>query len=108
MTESYAGQGETSAIRARVAAVVTAKTEPHRKFKHMEELTGVKAASWKAVCEGRQRANEEHFEAIGVAWPEYSLWLLTGKAQSEIRQTSPELDQLKILQKSLGKDRNDQ
>lgn len=103
MTESYAGQGETSAIRARVAAVVTAKTELHRKFKHMEELTGVKAASWKAVCEGRQRANEEHFEAIGVAWPEYSLWLLTGRTQPEAGQTSPELEQLKTLQENLGK-----
>jgi len=81
--------------------VVTAKTEPHRKFKHMEELTGVKAASWKAVCEGRQRANEEHFEAIGVAWPEYSLWLLTGKTQLELGLTSPELEQLDKLQKSL-------
>ena len=107
MTESYAGQGETSAIRARVAAVVTAKTELHRKFKHMEELTGVKAASWKAVCEGRQRANEEHFEAIGVAWPEYSLWLLTGTAQLAVEQTSPELEQLNALQKSLGKSSSD-
>lgn len=104
MTESYAGQGETSAIRARVAAVVTAKTEPHRKFKHMEELTGVKAASWKAVCEGRQRANEEHFEAIGHCWPEYSLWLMVGKARPEMGQTSPEIEQLMILQKSLGKE----
>lgn len=104
MTESYAGQGETSAIRARVAAVVTAKTEPHRKFKHMEELTGVKAASWKAVCEGRQRANEEHFEAIGAVWPEYSVWLLTGKAKSEVEQTSPQQEQLRKLQKNLEKD----
>lgn len=102
MTESYAGQGETSAIRARVAAVVTAKTEPHRKFKHMEELTGVKAASWKAVCEGRQRANEEHFEAIGRCWPEYSLWLLTGQTQIKIIQTSPELEQLHIIQKNIN------
>ncbi len=91
------GQEETSAIRARVAAVVTAKTEPHRKFKHMEELTGVKAASWKAVCEGRQRANEEHFEAIGRCWPEYVLWLLTGNPQSPIKQTSPKLEQLHLL-----------
>lgn len=102
MTESYEGQGETSAIRARVAAVVTAKTEPHRKFKHMEELTGVKAASWKAVCEGRQRANEEHFCAIGAAWPQYSLWLLTGKAQFEVDQTSPDLEQFRMLQNSIN------
>ncbi len=84
-----------------MAAVVTAKTEPHRKFKHMEELTGVKAASWKAVCEGRQRANEEHFEAIGAAWPEYSLWLLTGKIKARIEQTSPELQQLEYLKNYL-------
>ncbi|TLN00491.1 DNA-binding protein [bacterium] len=69
----------------------------------MEELTGVKAASWKAVCEGRQRANEEHFEAIGAVWPEYSLWLLTGKARPEAGQTSPELEQLKALQQNLTK-----
>lgn len=99
MTESYVGQEETSAIRARVAAVVTAKTEPHRKFKHMEELTGVKAASWKAVCEGRQRANEEHFEAIGRCWPEYSLWLLTGNTRPEFGETSPELEQFVSLEK---------
>lgn len=98
MTESYAGQGGTSAIRARVAAVVTAKTEPHRKFKHMEELTGVKAASWKAVCEGRQRANEEHFEAIGKCWPEYSIWLMTGVVVSGVKQSSPVLEQISLLQ----------
>lgn len=103
MTQSYAGQGETSAIRARVAAVVTAKTEPHRKFKHMEELTGVKAASWKAVCEGRQRANEEHFAAIGMCWPEYSLWVLTGETRLGIVQVSPDLEQLEKLRINLSR-----
>jgi len=101
MTKSYVGQEETSAIRARVAAVVTAKTEPHRKFKHMEELTGVKAASWKAVCEGRQRANEEHFEAIGRCWPEYSLWLLTSRPQLHVEQTCPELEKIQFLQEQM-------
>jgi hypothetical protein len=80
-----------------------AKTDSHRKFKHMEELTGVKAASWKAICEGRMRANEEHLEAIGNLWPEYSLWLLTGKVDPRAGQTSPELEQLEELQKAVGK-----
>lgn len=103
MTMPFFCQAKYSLMRDKISAVVTAKTDPHRKFKHMEELTGVKAASWKAICEGRQRANEEHLEAIGRLWPEYSLWLLTGKVVPESGQTSPELEQLEELKKAVGK-----
>lgn len=88
-------------MRERILAVVAAKTEPHRKFKQLEELTGVKAASWKAVCEGRQRANEEHLTAITSRWPEYSLWLLTGRVAPEDGQISPEVEQFQVLEKRL-------
>ncbi|MBA3998743.1 MAG: DNA-binding protein [Candidatus Accumulibacter sp.] len=93
-------------MRTRITAVVAAKTDAHRKYKQMEELTGVKAASWKAICEGRQRANEEHLSAIARCWPGYALWLLTGRTQAEAGQTSPELEQLEALQRSLGGQRD--
>ncbi|AEV26474.1 hypothetical protein Dsui_2103 [Azospira oryzae PS] len=83
--------------------VVAAKTNPLRKYKELEEMTGINATSWRDVCLERKRATAEHLEAIGRLWPEYSLWLLTGRTQSESGQTSPELEQLKLLQENLGK-----
>ncbi len=88
--------------------VVAAKTNPLRKYKELEEMTGINATSWRDVCLERKRATAEHLEAIGRLWPEYSLWLLTGRTQSESGQTSPELEQLKILQQSLTKSYSNQ
>ncbi len=88
--------------------VVAAKTNPLRKYKELEEMTGINATSWRDVCLERKRATAEHLEAIGRLWPEYSLWLLTGKTQPEAGQTSPELEQLKILQQSLTKSYSNQ
>ncbi|WP_043798058.1 hypothetical protein ACLSSQ_11235 [Azospira sp. APE16] len=87
----------------RLLMVVAAKTNPLRKYKELEEMTGINATSWRDVCLERKRATAEHLEAIGRLWPEYSLWLLTGRTQSESGQTSPELEQLKLLQENLGK-----
>jgi hypothetical protein len=83
--------------------VVGRKTDPHRKYKELEELTGISATSWRDVCIGKKRPSGEHLSALATAWPEYSLWLLTGNTNVKGGQTSPEIEQLEELQKTVGK-----
>ncbi len=83
--------------------VVAAKTNPLRKYKELEEMTGINATSWRDVCLERKRATAEHLEAIGRLWPEYSLWLLTGKIRPEAGQVSPAFEQLENLKSNLEK-----
>ncbi|MDI3325396.1 hypothetical protein QKW35_13520 [Pontibacterium granulatum] len=60
-----------------------------KKYKEFEELTGIKSGTWKSVCHGVQRVNEDHIKAIEEHWPEYVFWLVTGKTMPEVGQTSP-------------------
>lgn len=43
-----------------------------RRFKEMERVTGVSAKTWNNISAGRQKANQEHIEALGKAFPQYA------------------------------------
>jgi transcriptional regulator with XRE-family HTH domain len=62
----------------RLRAVVESHTESHRRFKELEEKTGLKAASWQNFWNGRQRPTWEMIELASKAWPQYAFWISTG------------------------------
>ena len=90
-------------MRERILEIVNSCVRPTRKFKDLEKLTGVKARSWQNLCIGRQRANEEHIEAIGRVWPQYAFWLVTGKTDESNGHTSPILERIQRDLQKVGK-----
>lgn len=91
-------------MRERILEIIDAVTEPHRKFRHFEELTGIKAQKWQNFGQGKQRANDEMIEAIGQAFPKYAYWLVTGKTDEEHGHTSPVLERIQRDLRTAGRD----
>jgi hypothetical protein len=56
-------------MKEQILEIIEQETESHRKFKRFEELTGIGAAKWQNLGQGKQRANDEMIEAIGKRWP---------------------------------------
>lgn len=81
-------------MRDRVEELIDFVAGGHRRFKRMEELTGVKSDSWKNTCRNQQRVTQEMVEAIGAVWPQYAYWLVTGKTDEEHGHTSPIRDRI--------------
>jgi hypothetical protein len=82
-------------MKERILQVIDRVTDPHRRFKHFEELTGIGATKWQNLGQGKQRANEEMIEAIGKRWPQYAYWLVTGQTDESHGHTSPILERIK-------------
>ncbi|MBU3068787.1 helix-turn-helix domain-containing protein [Aestuariicella sp. G3-2] len=59
------------------------------KNKDFEQKTGIKKETVRAICNNRQRINEEHIQAIAAAFPEYKHWLVFGEELPEVGQISP-------------------
>jgi hypothetical protein len=49
---------------------------------------------WQNIKRGKARLGIEEAEALAQLYPQYALWLITGKISPEIGQTSPELDEI--------------
>lgn len=59
----------------------------------LEEITGITDYTWQAVEIGKQKATEDHIEALAKVWPEYKYWLVFGETMPECGQISPELEE---------------
>ncbi|TAL50635.1 MAG: DNA-binding protein [Methylovulum sp.] len=87
-------------LRERLIKVIDYKGETP---KSMEEKTGIDRAKWSNIKRKDPiRATEEHFEAVFKLWPEYALWIATGKANIEAGQVSPELEETRQKLKQAG------
>lgn len=65
-----------------------------RRFKTLEELTGIPAQQWTNIFHARQKANHEHIEAMCKAFPHYTYWLGTGMTDEANGHTSPILERI--------------
>lgn len=65
-------------IDARLRAVIAYKFDTSRRFKQLQDATGIDANRWKAVWHSRQRAMPDMIETIGKAFPQYAFWITTG------------------------------
>ena len=91
-------------MRERILEIIDAVTSGHRKFKHFEELTGIKAQKWQNLGQGKQRANDEMIEAIGRAFPQYAYWMVTGKTDEKNGHTSPVVERIQEDLRKAGRD----
>lgn len=66
-------------IADRMKAVIQPNTNPNSRFKELEEMSGINAASWKAAWHGNQRPTAEMIEHVARLWPQHAFWLATGE-----------------------------
>jgi hypothetical protein len=79
----------TENLQNRLIELIKVATLEHRRFKQLEELTGIPADRWKNFWLGRQRPTAEMIEAVCQNWPEYAFWLVTGICDSEYGHCAP-------------------
>lgn len=80
---------EDFALSDRVVAVINATTAESRRFKELEELTGIAAVSWRQTYQKRQRPTAEMIEAIAKKWPQHAFWLVTGIPDPDYGHVAP-------------------
>jgi hypothetical protein len=68
---------------ARMRDVIESQTDTHRRFKELEERTGLKSTAWQNFFNGRQRPTWEMIELVAKTWPQYAFWLTTGIDDTE-------------------------
>jgi hypothetical protein len=81
-------------MRDRVEELIDFVAEGYRRLKHMEDMTGIKADSWKNACRGQQRFTQEMIEKMAEVWPQYAYWLVTGRTDEGNGHTSPILERI--------------
>ncbi len=73
-------------LHERLKAIIEAATNPNRRYKELEEFSGITAATWKTYWTRGTRPSSEMIEAIGNKFPQYCEWLLTGKVQAAFQK----------------------
>ena len=76
-------------ISDRMKKIIGAWIPQRGRFKTLEKMSGIPSDHWKNFWHGKQRAQEFMIQAIARAWPEYSLWLVTGIYENENGQICP-------------------
>jgi hypothetical protein len=77
-------------LSKRMMSVVHEKTTEYRRFKQLEDATGIPADNWKNWLYGRQRPTAEMIEAVGRTWPEYSFWIISGISDPKHGHVAPD------------------
>lgn len=79
-------------INDRMLLIINEKTNERRRWKELEELSGIAATSWQNFDRERQRAMGEMIEAVSRAWPQHAFWLATGLTDPESGHVAPTVD----------------
>lgn len=61
----------------------------HRRWKHLETLTGVPASAWQNLALGRQQSTAAMVQALGRVYPQFAFWLCTGITDQAHGHTAP-------------------
>lgn len=69
-------------IDQRLLDLIENTTSPAKRFKELEEKTGISSNRWQSVWHKRQRAMPDMIEVICRLHPEFAFWLATGIADS--------------------------
>lgn len=81
-------------MRNRIIEIIHSVVPFHRRFKALEDMTAIRAQTWRSICDGRQRATEETIGALCEHWPRYAYWLGTGRTDERAGHTSPVLERV--------------
>lgn len=58
-------------------------------MQQLEELTGINRETWSAVKNSTVAVNRDYLSAVCAAFPEYKMWLKSGKTAPGLGQISP-------------------
>ncbi|QHE94251.1 hypothetical protein PI93_005610 [Pandoraea fibrosis] len=80
----------TEDSRARAMHIISAVTNPARRFKELGDVTDVHAATWRSfwIREGAVPSGAM-LEGLAKNWPQYAFWLLTGITDPEAGHVAP-------------------
>lgn len=76
-------------IAERFVELINAYTAEGRRFKELEDFSGIPAVSWRKAYNGGQRPTAEMVEALARRWPLHAFWLVTGLTDNEFSHTAP-------------------
>ncbi|MBU7437010.1 hypothetical protein [Paraburkholderia fungorum] len=76
-------------IADRMQAVIDTHIPEGRRFKALEEISGIAAVSWRKAYLRGQRPTADMLEALSKAWPQYAFWLVTGITDPDYGHVSP-------------------
>ena len=80
-----------SSLGTRLLSLIETKIQGGKRFKQLEELTGIGARRWNAFSLGSQQPTIEMIEAVSKTWPQHAFWLATGIQDSSTGHTDPEM-----------------
>lgn len=92
-----------NSITERMKALVSSQTTEVKKYKELEEMTGITAASWRSWWNRGGPPSGEMIEAIGTIWPEYAFWLVTGIDDYKHGHHAPDLHK-KLMPRTAARD----
>ncbi|WP_426342808.1 hypothetical protein ACN9MZ_14605 [Pseudoduganella sp. S-14] len=73
----------------RLRSVVQLTVSQSRRFKELEELSGIPATHWRNFFSGKQRPTVEMIEFAARHWPEHAFWLATGISDAKHGHIDP-------------------
>lgn len=83
-------------LNKRLRVLLETKTRPTRRFSDAEHQTEIPARQWASWWNERAKASPEMLSAVCIAWPQNTLWLMTGATDEVAGQISPDTDPSKI------------
>ncbi len=89
-------------IASRIIKIINRRFPRRGTYTSLEEKTGISAKVWAHIYHGRTSPDAKHIEAMGALFPEYAYWIMTGKTIPEAGQTSPDLEQLEELKRTVN------
>lgn len=75
-----------ASVEDRVRSVMERAAPQQRRYKTLQEWTGIPSDRWSAVALGRQRPTAEMLGALCLRFKELTLWLMTGRDDPRNKQ----------------------
>ncbi len=91
-----------SDMQNRLQKIIDYRLPSRGRFIGLAERSNTSAPAWNHIYHGRSKPTGEQLEAICKMFPEYTLWLMTGQTNEAAGQTSPEIEQLRELEKKVA------
>lgn len=77
-------------IKSRLIAIIESAVNDSRRFKDLEEMTGISGATWRTFWnKNNDTVSGEMINAVSICWPQYAFWLATGITDPDAGHVAP-------------------
>ncbi|WP_211708614.1 hypothetical protein [Paraburkholderia aspalathi] len=76
-------------IKARTRMLIESMVRADRRYKELEEITRIPAATWRGFWNRETYPSGPMIEALSRQWPTYAFWLSTGITDVDAGHTAP-------------------